>query len=66
MPPLPRFLAHWLACKEATRLISQLQEREASPLERFKLRAHLSACDACAAFERQVQFLRVAMRRYRS
>jgi len=66
MASLPRFISHWLACRDATRLISQLQEREATPLERFKLRAHLSACDACTAFEKQMHFLRDAMKRYRS
>lgn len=66
MNPISRLLGHWLACKEATRLISQLQERRPTGLERVRLQLHLAACDACTRFERQVGFLREAMRRFRS
>lgn len=63
---ISRLLGHWLACKEASRLISQLQERRPTGLERVRLQWHLAACDACARFEKQIGFLREAMRRYRT
>lgn len=66
MNPLSRYLATRLACRDVTRLVSQLNERPATFGERVKLRFHLAACDACAAFDRQVAFLHEAMRRYRS
>ena len=66
MNPISGLLAHWLVCKDATRLISQLQERTPTGLERVRLRWHLAACDACSRFERQMAFLREAMRKYRS
>ena len=59
-------LGHLLACKEATRLVSQLNERPATALERARLRWHLAACAACARFERQIALLRRAMRQYRT
>ena len=64
--PVTRLLGHWLSCKDASRLLSQLQEREATPLERIRLRWHLAACDACTRFDRQLAFLREAFRRFRT
>ena len=61
-----RLLGHLIACKDATRLVSRLQERPASGFERARLRWHLAVCDACTRFERQIVFLRDAMRRYRT
>lgn len=58
-------LTHMVSCKEATRLISQGEERRFSLGERVKLRLHLAACAACARFERQLAFMRDAMSRYR-
>ena len=66
MNPISRLLGHWLACKEATRLISQLQDRRATGMERVRLQWHLAACDACTHFDKQVGLLREAMRRYKS
>jgi hypothetical protein len=66
MSPITRALAHFLRCKDATQLMSQLQERPATVAERVKLRWHLAACGACALFEHQLGFLREAMRRYRT
>jgi hypothetical protein len=42
-----------------------MQDRPLTPVERWKLKLHLSACDACRRFERQLVLLRDAMRRYR-
>lgn len=66
MNPVSRLLGHLIVCKDATRLVSQLQERPISGFERAKLRWHLAVCAACARFERQIVFLREAMRRYRT
>jgi hypothetical protein len=66
MNPISRLLGHWLACKEATRLISQLQERPPTGLERVRLRWHLAACNACTRFDEQLGFLHEAMRRFKS
>ena len=58
-------LTHMVSCKEASRLISQCEERRLSLGERVRLRLHLAACAACARFERQLAFMRAAMSRYR-
>jgi len=66
MNPFSRLLGHLIACRDVTRLVSRLQESEVSGFERARLRWHLAACAACARFERQIVFLREAMRRYRT
>ncbi len=52
-----------ISCKEATRLISQAQDRELSLGERVALRLHLAICRGCHAFSAQVAFLRSAIRK---
>jgi hypothetical protein len=52
-----------LSCKEATRLISQRQDRALSLGERVLLGLHLAICDGCRAVSRQVDFLRRAVQR---
>jgi len=59
-------LGHWLSCKEATRVVSQAQERSLSALERWKLKMHLAVCAKCTRFEQQIRMIREALRRYRS
>ena len=58
-------LTHVISCKEASRLLSQAQDRRLGPVERFKLRAHLALCDFCTRFEAQLRFMREAMHRLR-
>lgn len=58
-------LGHWLSCKEATRVVSQAQERSLSALERWKLKMHLAVCAKCTRFEQQIRLIREALRRYR-
>lgn len=65
MNSFSRLLGHMIACKDATRLVSRLQEGQLSGFEHAKLRWHLAVCAACARFERQIAFLQEAMRRYR-
>jgi len=58
-------LGHVISCKEASRLVSQMQDRPLSGWQRARLRWHLAVCRMCRAFESQMQFLRKAMERYR-
>jgi len=62
---LKRFLGHLINCKQATRLVSKRQDRELGPLDRILLRLHLAWCEACLRFDKQMRFLRKAMRKYR-
>jgi hypothetical protein len=54
-----------LSCKDASALLSQAQERGLGPYERFRLRLHLSVCDGCTNFLRQLDFMRAAVKRLR-
>lgn len=51
-------------CHDATRTLSDAQERTLALDERVSLRLHLAICPACRDFERQVEFLRESMRTY--
>ena len=51
-----------LSCKEATQLVSQGLDRKLGFGERVALRLHLAICDGCTRFNRQVAFLRRALR----
>ena len=53
-----------LNCKEATRLISESQERELSLLEKMPLKFHVMMCSGCKNFSEQVPFLSQAMRAF--
>ena len=50
-----------LSCKEATRLMSQAQDRELSLAERASLQLHLVICRGCRAVRKQFDFLRRAI-----
>jgi hypothetical protein len=50
-----------MTCKDASRLISEGQERELKSRERWSLRIHLWLCDNCRRFNRQIRFLRQAL-----
>jgi len=52
-----------VSCKEATRLMSQSQDRELSLGERAALKLHLAICRGCRAVSDQLEFLRRAVRR---
>ena len=64
MKLVTQLVGHLLACKSATRLLSQMQDREPTAFERKRLQWHLAACDACTRFSDQLACLREAMRRY--
>lgn len=53
-----------LSCKEATRLISQREDRRLALAERAALRIHLALCRGCRAVSEQIPFLRRALARY--
>jgi|APFre7841882630_1041343.scaffolds.fasta_scaffold225675_1 hypothetical protein len=53
-----------LSCDQATRLMSESQERPLRASERAWLRVHLLICDGCRRFQRQVGVLRNAMRAF--
>ncbi|MGE5169038.1 MAG: zf-HC2 domain-containing protein [Rudaea sp.] len=55
-----------LSCKDASRLLSQREDRALLPFERIRLRLHLLFCDACRRFGAQLRFMRRAMRLYRT
>ncbi|HEY1458747.1 MAG TPA: anti-sigma factor [Casimicrobiaceae bacterium] len=54
------------SCKDASRALSQMQDREVALIVILRLRLHLLVCVACQRFARQLRFLRAAMRRYSS
>ena len=58
-------LTHMLSCQDASRLLSQMQDRPLFLGERVKLRLHLAVCNACSRFAAQLRFLRRAMKAYR-
>ena len=60
-----QIVGHFVSCKRASHLISEMQERDLRTLERWRLKWHLAVCDACMRFEKQMRLLREAMRRYR-
>jgi len=51
-----------LSCREVTRLVSQGQDRGLGLGERVRLRLHFALCAGCRNFERQLEFLRRAVR----
>lgn len=55
-----------LSCKDASRLLSQGEDRRLSGFERIKLNLHLRVCAACTRFSRQLAFMRQALQRYRT
>lgn len=53
-----------LNCRQASRLISEAQERPLSLTERISLKMHVLMCSGCKNFSLQVPFLSQAMRAY--
>ena len=53
-----------ISCKDASRLISQMQDGQLPFGRRMAVRLHLLFCDACTVFLRQLRFLRATMQRY--
>lgn len=55
-----------ISCKEASRLLSQMQDGNLPLRQWLRIRLHLFWCEACKRFEQQLRFLHRAMERYRS
>ncbi len=53
-----------LSCREATRLMSEAQERSLSWRERVALMFHAMMCSGCRNARKQFLLLRQAIRRY--
>lgn len=53
-----------MTCHEVHKLVIRAQDTRLSMRERFGVRLHLLICTACAAFERQMDFLRAACRSF--
>lgn len=53
-----------LTCKEATRMLSEAQDRPLTVAERMQVQMHLAMCRGCRNFREQMDFLRAACRRY--
>jgi predicted anti-sigma-YlaC factor YlaD len=56
--------ARLLTCKEVSEVLSRTQDRNIGLLERLQLEAHLKLCEGCRNFQRQLEFLRRAIRRH--
>ncbi|MGH8798823.1 MAG: zf-HC2 domain-containing protein [Casimicrobiaceae bacterium] len=64
-PTAPGQLGPLISCKDASRLISQMQDGTLPRRRRWLVRLHLAWCEACRRFERQLAVLREAIRHYR-
>jgi predicted anti-sigma-YlaC factor YlaD len=53
-----------ITCKEVSALVSQALDRRLGLMERWRLRVHLKACEACRNFQKQMSFLREAIRNH--
>ena len=51
-------------CAEASRLLSQAMECPLGRKERAMLRLHLLICSMCRKFDKQLAFMRKAMKQY--
>jgi hypothetical protein len=52
-----------LTCREVTHLVSEGLDRELGFGERLALRVHFAVCRGCRTFNRQMNFLRDAVKR---
>jgi hypothetical protein len=55
-----------LSCKEVTRLVSQGMDRRLPFGRRVALRVHFAICEGCTNFNKQLAFVRKAMRELES
>lgn len=54
-----------ISCRQATALILQGEDRPLTLAERVKLRLHLTICDPCPRFLRQVRVMHQAVDRWK-
>lgn len=50
-------------CREVSRMVSAGLDRQLGPIDRVRLRLHLSVCDGCTHFTRHMRLIRDAMQR---
>ncbi len=55
-----------LNCQQATRLLSEAQERKLNMHERAALKMHRMMCSACNNFGKQILTMRVIAKKYAS
>ncbi|TDY03924.1 zf-HC2 domain-containing protein [Thiohalophilus thiocyanatoxydans] len=53
-----------LNCKDTTRLLSQQQDQSLSLRRRMALRFHLMMCSGCRNYNKQIDFIHKACRRF--
>jgi hypothetical protein len=53
------------SCRDVTHLLLAGEDRRLGLLERAQVRLHLLICRACPNFERQLQFMRQGLQRWR-
>ncbi|MDO8313129.1 MAG: zf-HC2 domain-containing protein [Sideroxyarcus sp.] len=53
-----------MSCMQATRLISEAQDRDLSLPEKLSVKVHVMICTGCKNFSLQVPFISQAMRAY--
>jgi len=54
-----------LSCKDATRRMSEAEDRDLSLSERLELKMHLAMCKGCRNYQQHLHVLREACRGYR-
>ncbi|MBP6343590.1 MAG: zf-HC2 domain-containing protein [Candidatus Omnitrophica bacterium] len=54
-----------VSCREATKLMSLAMERKLTWKESILVKIHLSVCDACKLFSKQIHGLRHLLKGYR-
>ena len=52
-----------LSCEEATRLLSEAQDRKLVLPEKLQLEIHVAICKGCRNYRKQMSFLRAACQR---
>ena len=52
-----------LSCEEATRLLSEAQDRKLVLPEKLQLEIHVAICKGCRNYRKQMGFLRAACQR---
>ena len=58
-------IGHLVSCKDVSHLLSQEREQPLTWFARVRVNWHLAVCSMCRAFDKQLGFMREAMRRYR-
>ncbi len=52
-----------MTCKQATKLMSQGQDRQLTLHERLRLRVHMFICRGCSNYNKHLDVIRTAMKR---